>query len=122
MLSYKWLLHKGKRILYMDIGTDNPEELKKITSQIELDIEKEPPKSTICICNVKDITIRLRPEIIQILKDFTKHNEPYMKMTAVIGVEGLRLIFFNSILVFTRRKNLILKNTEEEALEWLMEQ
>ena len=106
----------------MDIGTDNPEELKKITSQIELDIEKEPPKSTLCICNVKGATIRLRPEIIQILKDFTKHNEPYMKMTAVIGVEGLKQIIFNSFLAFSRRKNLVLKNSEEEALEWLIKQ
>ena len=106
----------------MDLGTDNPEELKKITSQIELDIEKEPPKSTLCICNVKDATTRLRPEIIQILKDFTKHNEPYMKMTAVIGVEGLKQIIFNSFLAFSRRKNLVLKNSEEEALEWLIKQ
>ena len=106
----------------MDIGTDNPEELKKITSQIELDIEKEPPESTLCICNVKGATIRLRPEIIQILKDFTKHNEPYMKMTAVIGVEGLKQIIFNSFLAFTRRENLVLKNSEEEALEWLIKQ
>ena len=106
----------------MDLGTDNPEELKKITSQIELDIEKEPPKSTICICNLKDVTIRLRPEIAQILKDFTKHNEPYMKMTAVIGVEGLKQIIFNSFLDWARRKNLVLKNSEEEALEWLIKQ
>jgi hypothetical protein len=120
MLSYKWLVHKGKRILYMNLGTENPEELKDITSRIELEIEKEPPKSISCICNVKGVVIK--PVLIPILKDFTKHNEPYMKMTAVIGVEGLKLIFFNSILVFTRRKNLILKNTEEEALEWLIEQ
>ncbi len=104
----------------MDLGTDNPEDLKKLTSQIELDIEREHAKSIICICNVKNITIR--PEIIQILKDFTKHNEPYMKMTAVIGVEGLKQIIFNSLLLFTRRKNLVLKNSEEEALEWLVAQ
>jgi hypothetical protein len=120
MLSYKWLFHKGKRIIYMDLGTNNPEELKDITSRIELELEKEPPKSAMCICNVKNVTIR--PEIIQILKNFTKHNEPYMKMTAVIGVEGLKQIVFNSLLVFTRRKNLVLKNSEEEALEWLIAQ
>ena len=45
MPSYKWMEHKGKRIFYMDIATPNPEELKDITSQIELIYEKEPPKS-----------------------------------------------------------------------------
>jgi hypothetical protein len=43
-------------------------------------------------------------------------------MTAVIGVEGLKQIIFNSFLAFTKRKNLVLKNSEEEALEWLIKQ
>ena len=43
-------------------------------------------------------------------------------MTAIIGVEGLKLIIFNSLLAFTKRKNLILKNTKEEALDWLVSQ
>ena len=120
MPSYKWMEHKGKRIFYMDIATPNPEELKDITSQIELIYEKEPPKSILALCNVTGIAIK--PESIQILKNFTKHNEPYAKMTAIIGVEGLKLVIFNSLLAFTKRKNLILKNTKEEALDWLVSQ
>ena len=120
MPGYKWMEHKGKRIFYMDIATPNPKELKDITSQIELIYEKEPPKSILALCNVTGIAIK--PESIQILKNFTKHNEPYMKMTAVIGVEGLKQIIFNSFLAFTRRENLVLKNSEEEALEWLIKQ
>jgi hypothetical protein len=118
MPSYKWMEHKGKKVFYMHLGTEDPQELKDITSQIELIYEKEPPKSILCLCDVGGIGIK--PESIQILKNFTKHNEPYAKMTAILGVEGLKVIIFNSLLAFTRRKNLILKNSREEALEWLI--
>ena len=118
MTSYKWMDHQGKKIFYMDLGTQDPEELKNITAQIEKVFEKEPPKSILCLCNVEGIGIK--PESIQRLKDFTKHNEPFMNMTAILGVEGLKVVIFNSLLAFTRRKNLILKNSREEALEWLM--
>ena len=104
----------------MDIAVQTTEELIDITERIKPIVEKEPPHSILCLCNVKGL--RYNTEIIQILKEFTKHNEPYMKMTAVIGVEGLKQIIFNSFLAFTRRKNLVLKNSEEEALEWLIKQ
>jgi hypothetical protein len=119
MPSYEWLVHKGKRILYMDIATKEPEVLKDIIARIEPVVEKELPKSILCICNVGGG--KANTEITQMLKNFTKHNEPYMKMTAVIGVEGIQKIIFSGVLLFTGRKNLILKNSKEEALEWLID-
>ncbi len=120
MLGYKWTEHKGKRIFSMDLGTDNVEALKETTSQIEKIFAKEPPKSILSLCNVEGIAIK--PESVQILKDFTKHNEPYVKMTAILGVDGLRLIIFNSLLAFTRRKNLVLRTSKDQALDWLASQ
>jgi hypothetical protein len=57
-----------------------------------------------------------------VVKEFTKHNEPYMKITALIGVEGIKKVIYDAVLLFTKRKNLILKNSKEEALDWLAEQ
>jgi hypothetical protein len=120
MPSYKWTEHKGKRIFFMDIGTQNAADLKEVTSQIEKIFEKEPPKSILSLCNVEGMGIN--PESVQILKNFTKHNEPYVKMTCVLGVDGLRLIIFNSLLAFTRRKNLVLRTSKDQALDWLASQ
>jgi hypothetical protein len=104
----------------MDIAVQTTEELIDITERVKPIVEKEPPNSVICLCNVKGS--RFNTEITQILKEFTKHNEPYMKMTALIGVEGLKKVIYDAVLLFTRRKNLILKNSREEALDWLAEQ
>lgn len=39
-----------------------------------------------------------------------------------LGVDGLRLIIFNSLLAFTRRKNLVLRTSKDQALDWLASQ
>jgi len=126
MASFEWIMHKGKRILYMDVVSQKPtaqqklEEFLDIVNQLEKEIEKEPPKSILGICHVKGGTAS--PEITQRLKDFSKHNEPYMKMTAVVGIEGIKKVIFSGILLFSGRKNLVLKNSKEEALDWLASQ
>jgi hypothetical protein len=103
----------------MDIAVQTTEELIDITERVKPIVEKEPPNSVICLCNVKGS--RFNTEITQILKEFTKHNEPYMKMTALLGVEGLKKVIYDTIVLYTRRQNLILKNSIE-ALDWLVEQ
>jgi hypothetical protein len=45
-----------------------------------------------------------------------------MKMIVVIGVEGIQNIIFKCVLMFTSRKNLVLKNSKQEALDWLIGQ
>jgi hypothetical protein len=120
MQAYEWILYKGKRILYMDIIAKEANVLREKIASIEPVVEKEPPKSILCI---SDVTGGVgTPEITQMLKNFTKHNEPYMKMTAVIGVVGVKKIIFSGVLMFTGRKNLVIKDSKQEALEWLAEQ
>ena len=45
-----------------------------------------------------------------------------MKIVVLLGIEGLKTILFNSVLMVTRSKKLVLKNSKEEALDWLAEQ
>ena len=45
MPSYEWLTHKNVRILYMDIASQNPQELDSIIATLKPVIEKEPPNS-----------------------------------------------------------------------------
>jgi hypothetical protein len=42
-----------------------------------------------------------------------------MKMTAIIGLEGLQTVMLNGILMFTRTKKIAVKNSKEEALDFL---
>lgn len=97
-----------------------PQELLDVVKRLEQEIEKHPPRSILSICSVEGGVAT--PEITQRLEEFTKHNDPYMKMTAIIGVHGIQRVIFQGVLFFTGRKNLVLKNSKQEALDWLAEQ
>jgi len=117
MPSYQWIHHKGKRILFCDIASQSTEEFKEITERIKRVVIQEPPKSIYCLVNVKDG--KFNNEISQIIKDFAQYCDPYVKVTASVGVEGLKKIIHNAVLMFTGSKNIVLKETKEEALDWL---
>ena len=120
MPSLQWITHKGKRILYTDIASQKTEELLDIIKLLKAEIEKEPLNSVVCLCNVKGG--KTNTEINQALKEFVKYVDPYMKMITVIGLAGLQTIVFNAVLMFTRSKKLSIKNSREDALDWLAKQ
>lgn len=117
MPSLKWVNHGNKKILYTDIASRNTSELLDISTRIRREIDKEPLDSVRLLCNVKDG--KINAEINDELKHLLKYIDPYVKMIAVIGLGGLQTIVFNSLLMFTRTKKLISKNSEEDALNFL---
>jgi hypothetical protein len=83
-------------------------------------IEKEPPNSVLCICDVTDG--KTNTEMMQALKEIAKYIDRYMKIIVILGIESLKTVLFNSVVMFTRSKKLFLKKSKEETLEWLAEQ
>jgi hypothetical protein len=117
MPSYEWIQHKGKRILYMDIASQTTEEFIDITQRIKQVVVKEPPKSILCLVNVKDG--KFNNDITRIIKEFAKDTQPYVKVTATLGVDGLKKIIHTAVVTFTGNKDIVLKDSKEEALDWL---
>ena len=117
MPSLQWVFHKGKKILYADIASQKTEELLDIVARLKVEIEQEPLNSVLAVCDVKNG--KTNSEINAALKDFVKYIDPYIKMIAVIGLEGLQKILYNSVVMFSRTKKLTLKDSKEEALNFL---
>jgi hypothetical protein len=109
-----------KKILYADIASQKTEKLLDIVERLRPVIEKEPPNSLLCICDVTDG--KTNTEMMQALKEFAKYIDPYMKIIVILGIGGLKTILFNSVVMFTQSKKLFLKKSKEEALDWLAEQ
>lgn len=117
MPGFKWVDYKGKKILVSDIASQNTEELLDITAKLKKEIEKEPLCSVLGLCNVKGG--KINNDINKTLKEFTEQIDPYMKMTAIVGLEGLQQIVLNSVVMFSRTKKVTAKKTEAEALDYL---
>ncbi|MGB5218106.1 MAG: hypothetical protein WBN66_07390 [Smithella sp.] len=79
----------------------------------------EPLNSVLCLCNVTGG--KTNTEINQAVKGLVKFIDPYSNKVAVIGLEGLQKILFNSVMMFTKTKKVTTKNSREEALDSLAE-
>ncbi len=116
------LNYKGKVIVCVDV-TDleiqRKSEFHSILAQAGERIRKNSPKSQLIITNVKGT--RFDKEMAEYMKEYAKGNNPYVKASAVVGLEGLQKIIFTAIRTFTGR-DFHIAGTMEEAQEWLAAQ
>jgi hypothetical protein len=117
MPSFKWITHNDKKILYIDIASQNTNELMDISGRIKKEVNKQPADSVRIVCNVKDG--KTNNEINEELKALVKYIDPFVKMIVVTGMGGLQNIVFSGLLMFTKTKKLTSKSSEKEAMDFL---
>ena len=122
MASVSIIEYKGTKILLMDFSnSSDKEQVFRTIGDIKSLAATLPPTQS--MRGLVDITgSTYDADIIKGLKEMALHNKPYMKITAVVGVDGIKEILFKAILMFSGRKNLVPVKTREEALEWLITQ
>ena len=112
-----WVSHKGKRVFLIDFSRSDITAINATIAQAKPLITSEPQLSILCLVDTTDSKFDI--EISKTLQNFSEHNKPYIKMTALVGVEGLQKVIYYGVLMFTKRTNLMLKNSRGEALDWL---
>ena len=118
MAGAQWITHKGGRIFLIDFSRSGIGEINATIAQAKPLIAKAPPLSILCLVDTTGSKFDI--QISKAIQNFSEHNKPYMKMTALVGVEGLQKVIYFAVLTFTKRTNIVLKNSREEALDWLM--
>jgi len=114
--------HKGKTILCMDIAglqsKDKPEFIKHVSHAKEI-IRKHAPKSLLVITQVTNTGFDT--EVAGIIKEYAQHNTPYVKASAVVGIEGWSKVILSAVKALTGR-DFYLADSMEDAQEWLTNQ
>jgi hypothetical protein len=118
MAEVCWIEHKGKRILYMNYSFSKTEEIVKAITETKELVKKEPPVSILGIVDVRESPFNTA--VSGALKDLADSNKPYIKMSVVVGVDGIKQVIYKAVLKFTGRKNLLLKDTLDEAKDFLV--
>lgn len=115
----RWIEFKKKRILIEDFSKLGPgAELVNVLSLAHVMICSEPLGSVKCIVDATDAHFIL--EDYQVMEDFVASNTPYIKVAALVGMNGFMKIAAKDISKNTGR-SFHLFNTREEALEYLVE-
>ncbi len=109
----------GDKVLKLDFSrlVDEKEEIKLIEKAKKI-IRKQPKKSLLILTDVSGS--KYTKTVASKLTDFIKHNGPYTKAGAVLGVSGITLLLFKVIVKHSGRKNIKAFTDEKKAKEWLL--
>lgn len=122
MASISEIIHKGKSILFIDASgfkVHDDDALLKFVEQAKQKIRSYPPKSLLIITDVTNS--QFDTGMAETFKEFGKHNTPYVKASAVVGLSGLQKIIFIAIKTVTGREFYVAKSIED-AKEWVIRQ
>lgn len=120
MANHEWIEKYGKKILLMRVASQDAEELTAKIEEFSRVIREQPEHSVLAISDVANG--HFDKKMKSLLSDFVKANEPYIKMSVIVGIDGLQRVIYNGVLRATGRKNLVIKESQEEAIAYLTAQ
>ncbi|MBN1925502.1 MAG: hypothetical protein JW798_06690 [Prolixibacteraceae bacterium] len=113
------IYYNQKRIIYIDFSNiKKTEEIYALMEEAKRFIAVNLPKSVLTLTNLTGM--HFNNEVFNRFTAYVKVNAPYVKASAVVGMNGMMQIFYNS---FTRITGRDVKafSTEYEAKKYLAE-
>lgn len=111
--------HKGKKIILLDFSNSTKESIQAIIAESKDFIKKQPASSALTLTDISNL--HFDSDVMNMFKEFTVHNKPFVKAGAVVGVKGILKAAYNFVMYFSGR-NLPLFETREKAMDWLVSQ
>jgi hypothetical protein len=112
--------HRGRQILVMDFSHLRPgEQFRAVVAEAKVCLARQPAKSVRSIFDATGAASNI--EVIHALQDFAKHNEPFIRASAVVGVEGLLHLALTAVSKFSGRTFKTFDD-RQSAMDWLVEQ
>ena len=116
MSSTEIITHKGKEIVFINLADCSPKTTLTILDEAAAVIAKYPPKSVLILTDSTNATYNT--EVSNAMKNFSQKNTPYVKGSAVIGVDAMRKMLLLAVKTVTKR-DIRSFDQKDEALEWL---
>lgn len=113
----RFITHKGKEILLVDVSHCSAAELARIARLVPTQTVIKPRSSVLLLADFTGT--QFDKSSIEILKQATVFDRPHLKKSAWVGVESLPHVFYENIKAFSQR-DLPTFKTREDALEYLV--
>jgi hypothetical protein len=113
-------VHRDKKILVLDLSNlEDVQESKRNFDRAQSMILQEPGKSVRLLTIVT--AAHYDRDGAEHMKKFSVAVTPHMKASVVVGVEGVKKIVVYTLIKLSRR-DIVLRDTVEQALDWLADQ
>jgi len=115
----RFIEHKGKQILLVDLSHCSAAEVEKISRLVPSFLAPEPKGSVLVLGDFTGAEVT--KQTAEKLKQSTVFDRPYLKRSAWVGTDAIPHVLFENIKSFSRRELPSFK-TREEAMEWLVQE
>lgn len=119
MKYIKSISHQGTSILYSNLSNLDPEIAKSAIQSTVNVISKMPLKSVCSLINLEGL--ELTRDLIAEIRSVGATNTPYVKATAICGLNPMARFIAYSVIKITKRNAKLFTNPEE-GKTWLYEQ
>jgi hypothetical protein len=103
----------------LDFSHCSADEAKNVIHEAIEVIRSQPESSLLIVSDVTGAKYDLK--VIEKFKEFTSGNKPYVKASAVVGLDEFQKVVYNAATLFSKR-HLPLFDDIEKAKDWLIEQ
>jgi len=112
----RFVQHKGKNILLIDVGKANKQEIMDLLARIQDVVTEQPRNSVLTLADFTESQID--KEVATRIKELLVFDRPFVKRSAWVGTKDLPRVFYENFKSFSQR-DFPAFNTREEAMEWL---
>ena len=119
MERVRFIEHKWRQILLLDFSYCSPDEALNTMEEARKIIRAQPEATLLILTDVTGGQYNM--DVIENLKEFTKGNTPYVRASAVVGLDGLKKAVYNMVVMFSKRKFPVFKDALS-AKDWLITQ
>ena len=117
MARTRFINHQGKQLLFIDFSNVNHEQAVAEAAAAKDIVRTQAKNSLLVLTDIGGAAFE--PKVVQLMKDFTDFNRPYVRASAVVGATGLRRALVYAVSTFVKRE-LRVFDSVEEAKDWLV--
>jgi hypothetical protein len=113
----RFITHQGKQMLLVDLSHGSAAEVEKVYRKLPECVITRPLSSVLILSDFTGAS--LDEEAMRVMKETAVFDKPYVKKSALVGIENLPREFYENLKRFSRREFPVFK-TRDEALAWLV--
>jgi hypothetical protein len=116
MKAFEIIPYKGKSIVMVDISNTTTEQVVTALKDAQAKISRLPANSALIMTDATKAAYT--QETGMAIKEFAAKNTPYVKASAVVGIEGIKSVLQTAVAMQNKR-DIAAFATRGEAMDWL---
>jgi hypothetical protein len=113
----RFVSHRGKQVLFIDVTNCAAEEVIELLPEVQRIVTAQPLKSALTL---SDLTgAQFSRAAVTRMKEVAVFDRPYVKRAAFVGAQSLPKVFYEALKTFSQREFRRFE-TREEAMDWLV--